>query len=101
MNTFQKIEKSKELFERLKKILEDHRGKNHIMGIRSIIAVLSDDEVIPDERIDHARSNFKYMMGGMGTLGDYAISDENKTVQLSLNHDLDQLLTELWDLLEC
>lgn len=101
MNSDHKIEKIRNLLEHLLRMLKEHRGSNHVAGVQSAIRELSNDEVMPDERIRNARSIFRSMMGGMGTLGDFAIGDGDEATQASLNHELNELLTELWNRLEC
>ncbi|MHB0987020.1 MAG: hypothetical protein ACYC05_15775 [Sulfuricella sp.] len=101
MNNHLETEEIKSLFERLQKVLEEHRGGNHVAGVRSAIRQLSNDGIPLHERICGARSIFRTMMGGMGTLGDFVIWNENEARRASLNHDLNELLTELWERLEC
>lgn len=101
MSSDQKLEQVQRLLESVQKMLEIHRGKNLVAGIRSALSEISNDEVTPDERISHARLNFKYMMGGMGTLGDFVIADGDEVERALLNQELTRLLEELWNILEC
>jgi hypothetical protein len=95
------VEKIKILLERLKKMLEEHRGGNHMPGVLLALEYISDDERSVPERVAQVRSIFRTMMGGMGTLGDFVIWDADEPVRASLNYDLNEILTELWNILEC
>jgi hypothetical protein len=101
MNSSQNIEEIKSLFECLQKVLEEHRGSNHVAGVRSAIHGLSNCGTMPNEQIHHAKLIFRSMMGGAGTLGDFVIWDDNEAKRASLNNELNELLTKLWDRLEC
>lgn len=96
-----KIAKIRGFLERLKKMLECHRGANHVAGVSAAIRYLSDYEISPYERMHGARSIFKTMIGGMGTLGDFVIWDEDETKRVALNHELSEIIANLWDALEC
>jgi hypothetical protein len=101
MNNEHEIETIRVMFEHLKTMLEENHGSNHLVGVQSAIHVLSNLEVLPSERIRITKSILKSMMGGMGTLGDFVIWDENEERRSSLNHELNELLAGLWNRLEC
>lgn len=101
MTGYSTVEELISLFECLQNILESHQGGNHIAGIRLVISQLSDKELPVDVRIFRAMSIYKSMMGGMGTLGDFVIWNENEVIQNALNIELNELLTRLWEKLGC
>lgn len=101
MNDSYEINLIKSLFERLREMLEEYRGDNYVAGVQAAIRELSNCDAMPDDRINHAKSIFRNMMGGMGTLGDFVIWDENESRRAVLNLELNKLLAELWDRLEC
>lgn len=91
----------KKSLEQLKSLLEENRGDSLVIGLRYAIQDLADLDVPTDERITRARSIFKGMMGGAGTLGDFVIWDEREDRRNALNQQFDELLQELWDRLNC
>jgi hypothetical protein len=87
--------------DRLRQLLEEHRGSNHVAGVVAISDSLANDEIPLDDRINRARSIFKTMMGGMGTLGDFMIWNESEAERSRLNGELSEILAKLWNALEC
>ena len=91
-----KIDVILKLLRRLKSLLEDHRGRNCLPGVILLINELSDKEGTSDEALFEARSVFKTMMGGMGTLGDFVIWSDDENTRIILNNELEAILSELW-----
>lgn len=96
-----KIVEIRGFLELLKEMLERHHGADHVAGVSAAIRCLSDYEISPYERMSGARSIIKTMMGGMGTLGDFVIWDEDETKRAALNHELSEIIANLWNALEC
>lgn len=87
------------LFEKLGRLLRDHRGQNHLPGVIAALRGLEQIDLSSEERKTEVRSILKSMLGGAGTLGDFVIAGKNETDRQRLNKELDSILDELWNLL--
>jgi len=96
-----RIEMLIKLFEQLLTMLKQHRGEQHASGVMAAIRQLSDQSLQFEDRIAGARSIFRTMMGGMGTLGDFVIWYDDESMRERLNLELGRLESELWTGLGC
>ncbi len=90
-NDQNKIIEIENLLKNLRKLLSEHRGKNHIAGINLAISEISNIDANPEQRLHATRLTFRTMMAGMGTLGDFVIWNENECKQVALNEELNNV----------
>lgn len=96
-----RIETLVKLLEQLLTMLKQHLGEQHAPGVVAVIRQLSDQSLQFEDRIAGARSIFRTMMGGMGTLGDFVIWYDDEGLRECLNLELGRLESELWTGLGC
>ncbi|MCW5300529.1 hypothetical protein DXT88_20370 [Herbaspirillum lusitanum] len=101
MNIKSRISASGALLARLKILLLENRGHVYLPGIDNMLTQLTVIETDEVQRIERARATFKGMLGGAGTLGDFMIWTTNQTTTDTLNAELNQIISNLWGLLEC
>jgi hypothetical protein len=81
----------------LRHLLLEQRGGQFLPGIDAILRLLQNADSASQETLDQARSIFKTLMGGMGTLGDFVIWNGNQQESSELNAQLGNLLKKLGD----
>ena len=95
----QQLERLRYLFEEYLRLLEENSGHNFTRAVRGILGILYDESCSIDNRIEEARQTFRSMIGGPGTLGDFAIWHKDIDIQLKLNQYLNKIEDEIWELL--
>lgn len=79
----------------LRHLLLEQRGGQFLPGVDAILQLLQSENSLSQDIFDQARSIFKSLMGGMGTLGDFVIWTGNQQESLELNTQLSSLLKKL------
>lgn len=92
---------TKILLEQLQTMLERYGGTEHIAGVRATIRELDAPNLPREERVRNAGQLFRRLLGGMGTLGDFAIWHESEKETVALNQQLNALITQIWEELQC
>jgi hypothetical protein len=101
MSNFESIEKALTALQQLLNLLKAYRGHDHVHGINQTIAILRDSGLPLEDRIIGAKSIFKGMLGGMGSLGDFVIFSKIPHDQIKLNLELERLISQIWATLKC
>jgi len=101
MNSFESIQNTLTALQRLLSLLEAYRGHDHVPGIKQTIVCLGDFDLPLEDRVAVAKSIFKGMLGGMGSLGDFVIFSELPQEQIKLNLELERLISQVWTNLKC
>jgi hypothetical protein len=95
------VSEIRDLLRSLREILLQNQGGNHVPGVLAVISILDDSETSLRERMSSAKSTFSHMLGGMGTLGDFVVWNDDEGTRVLMNQKLTYVIAELWKRLNC
>jgi hypothetical protein len=99
MNDKSRLDKLISIFIEYLTILENQNGGQFLRAIRGLLGTLNDEKCPLDQRLKEAQSLFKTLMGGAGTLGDFAIWHADDETRVNLNKNLSRMEGEISHLL--
>lgn len=96
----QKVNKLLQYFVELREIMLMEEENNWIRGIRLIITCLEDVNLTEEEKLKETFKTFSMMNSGNGSFSDFYIWRDDINQRVELNHKLEEVKNNIWDLLQ-